>query len=714
MKQVININFQGRVVPIEVSAFDILKQYIDSLNRHFANETGKEEIINDIENRIGELFQERISAGSSCITEDHVNAVIASMGRPEEFDNDSESAQTESNYSFKENSANFKRRLYRDESNKKIGGVCSGIANYFDIDVTLVRIIFILFALAGFGVLFYIILWIAVPGSSVAIIGSPRKRLYRDTDEKILGGVCSGLGHYFGINPWIPRAIFLIFFFSLAMRWNFGDISDIFRFGVSPTVFLIYLIAWLVIPEAKATAEKLEMKGEKVDFNSIKNSVVEEMKGFKERASKFGNESAAYYKNQANNPQNKEFIRRKSTSIVDVFVTIIKVFIYIILGIIGFALFMVLIGMGAASIQVFPYKDFLIRDGWQTYMAWGTLICFIIVPIVGIITWAIRRIAKIKSQKGIYRYSFVSLWIVGWFCMIALLVSLKNDFKSESDVIEQTVNLEDPTVQFLRVSNTKEHQTYKRRWNVVDEFNFVSDDSLLINNVTIHILKSPNDSFRVSTIKTSDGLSRRAANQTASNINFNAVQYDSSLVIDKGIIITKNEKFRNQNVVVTIYVPLGKKINVDRISSSNSRINLGENNISWESDDEDQDWAYGVTYIMTEDGLYTLDGKKADYENTPDKRDRIIIKKGSIDINRSDRKKSRKIIIDDNGVKIEKSTEETTPQPKTEIKATPQPDSIVVPRVKLAKELELPKKEISWQSGLNLDAGYNHISMSSQ
>ena len=117
---------------------------------------------------------------------------------------------------------------------------------------------------------------------------------------------------------------------------------------------------------------------------------------------------------------------------------------------------------------------------------------------------------------------------------------------------------------------------------------------------------------------------------------------------------------------------------------------------------------------MTEDGLYTLDGKKADYENTPDKRDRIIIKKGSIDINRSDRKKSRKIIIDDNGVKIEKSTEETTPQPKTEIKATPQPDSIVVPRVKLAKELELPKKEISWQSGLNLDAGYNHISMSSQ
>ena len=67
MKQVININFQGRVVPIEVSAFDILKIYTESLNRHFANEQGKEEIINDIESRIGELFQEKLKYGATCI-----------------------------------------------------------------------------------------------------------------------------------------------------------------------------------------------------------------------------------------------------------------------------------------------------------------------------------------------------------------------------------------------------------------------------------------------------------------------------------------------------------------------------------------------------------------------------------------------------------------------------------------------------------------------
>ncbi len=93
MKQVININFQGRVVPIEVTAFDILKNYTESLNRHFANEQGKEEIINDIESRIGELFQEKLKSGATCITEEDVNNIIKNMGRPEDFDTTGDESQ---------------------------------------------------------------------------------------------------------------------------------------------------------------------------------------------------------------------------------------------------------------------------------------------------------------------------------------------------------------------------------------------------------------------------------------------------------------------------------------------------------------------------------------------------------------------------------------------------------------------------------------------
>jgi len=86
MKKVININFQGRVIPIEETAYEILQQYIVSLRKYFANEEGRDEIINDIEGRIAELFSDRLKKGATCITDEDVNAVIASMGRPVDFD----------------------------------------------------------------------------------------------------------------------------------------------------------------------------------------------------------------------------------------------------------------------------------------------------------------------------------------------------------------------------------------------------------------------------------------------------------------------------------------------------------------------------------------------------------------------------------------------------------------------------------------------------
>src|SRR5450432_1354156 len=86
MKKIININFHGRVVPIEETAYDILKQYIDSLRKYFANEEGRDEIINDIENRFAELFSERLKKDANCITDDDVNAIIGNMGRPADFE----------------------------------------------------------------------------------------------------------------------------------------------------------------------------------------------------------------------------------------------------------------------------------------------------------------------------------------------------------------------------------------------------------------------------------------------------------------------------------------------------------------------------------------------------------------------------------------------------------------------------------------------------
>jgi phage shock protein PspC (stress-responsive transcriptional regulator) len=209
MKKVININFQGRVVPIEESAYDILKKYVESLRNFFANEEGRDEIINDIEGRIAELFTETLKKGTTCITDDDVNTIIASIGRPEDFDGEEANVKSQlggekkqesengySNTSFNQQSyaaytSESHRKLYRDENNKVLGGICSGLANHFGIDPTIVRILAVIF----FGAFFlpYLILWVVIPSTATKVIGSQRKRLYRDTDDKIIAGVCSGL-----------------------------------------------------------------------------------------------------------------------------------------------------------------------------------------------------------------------------------------------------------------------------------------------------------------------------------------------------------------------------------------------------------------------------------------------------------------------------------------------------------------------------------------
>lgn len=248
MKQVIHINYQGRVVPIEVSAFDLLKSYKESLERYFKDENGKEEIINDIEDRIGELFQERLKNGSHCITDSDVNAILMSMGMPEEFDIKEE--EEKKAVDTKQNDSKEPKRLYRNEEQKIIGGVCSGLANYFNIDVTLVRVLFtVMVFIFGIGLIPYLVLWAIVPNSAAGKIGAVRKKLYRDVDHKVLGGVCSGISHYFGVEVWVPRLLFLLPLTTVGLSRIYHDIE--WFAGFLPSAIITYLICWIGIPELR-------------------------------------------------------------------------------------------------------------------------------------------------------------------------------------------------------------------------------------------------------------------------------------------------------------------------------------------------------------------------------------------------------------------------------------------------------------------------------
>ena len=95
MKKVININFQGQVIAIEEDAYEVLKLYIDSLKVYFSREEDGDEIVNDIECRIAELFGNRLKHGIPCITVEDVESIIASIGRPRDFDADYEEVSRE-------------------------------------------------------------------------------------------------------------------------------------------------------------------------------------------------------------------------------------------------------------------------------------------------------------------------------------------------------------------------------------------------------------------------------------------------------------------------------------------------------------------------------------------------------------------------------------------------------------------------------------------
>lgn len=646
MKKVININFQGRILPIEEMAYENLKNYIESLSAYFEKEEGKDEIINDIECRVAELCEDRLKKGAVCITEDDINLIIESIGRPADFEAqdgfEAQSSSGNSNYSSSQNEGqnnwdNIRpKRLYRDEQNKVLGGVCSGIANYFGLEPLLVRVLWIF--LIGVNILGYLILWIAVPSSSVKEIGGVKKRLFRDIENKVIGGVCAGLSKYFGIKVWIIRILFLIPFIRLVFNfreihlfqfWDAPDFPNFLDITFSPGSVFIYIVLWLVLPEAKTSADKLEMVGEKVDLNSIKNTIQNDMEGFSKRAQGWGSDlKNKYQTDHASNTKNGASAhpsekRKGIVYYIGRIITIsIKAFVYFILGIIGISLLAALFGIGVAATAVMPLRKFLLEDGAQIWSVYGALLFFVWVPIIGIVTAVVRKLAGYKKANVWVRSSFVALWVVGWILLFYFGSSLGHSFSKHNVPEEQTVALANPAVDYLEVTASPKMKYYEDRWFQISPFDAFSDeDTVFVRNLRIRIVQSKTDSFQVKVVKLSNGKTIQNANELASKINFDLTQQDSLVFLDRGIAINKKDKFRNQHIIMTIAVPLGKRIKITNKgwSQTNVRINgRGMHTETFDRISSDNDWydewnepwdnesfSYerGVEYKMTSTGL---------------------------------------------------------------------------------------------------------------
>ena len=163
MNKTIIININGIIFHIEEDAYEVLQTYMTAVKRHFGYSPDSNEIVSDIENRIAEMFSERINQQKAVITMQDVTEVTAQMGNISDFEEFDETGEdSEASYQYQTYSGN--RGLFRDPDDKVIGGVCSGLGHYFDIEAKWVRLaLILLFLLGGSGFLLYIILWILTP-----------------------------------------------------------------------------------------------------------------------------------------------------------------------------------------------------------------------------------------------------------------------------------------------------------------------------------------------------------------------------------------------------------------------------------------------------------------------------------------------------------------------------------------------------------------------
>jgi len=161
MKRAIQINLAGTVFHIDEDAYAILRDYLTGVENQFSGSNDGPEVIQDMEHRMAELFSEKLDPHHKVISTEDVRDVLKTMGAPNDFG--------EKKYNRSENMNSERtghrhyRRMYRNSVDKPVGGVCSGLGYYFNIDPLLIRLLFVIGLFVGFGFLVYIVLWIALP-----------------------------------------------------------------------------------------------------------------------------------------------------------------------------------------------------------------------------------------------------------------------------------------------------------------------------------------------------------------------------------------------------------------------------------------------------------------------------------------------------------------------------------------------------------------------
>jgi phage shock protein PspC (stress-responsive transcriptional regulator) len=550
MKKNISINISGIIFHIEEDGYESLRKYLDSINKYFASFEDSSEILADIESRVAEIFLSKLNEGKQIITSDDVQSLIATMGSVNDF-----RAAEDQEFAGERNGAksgspgeehttggprskiHVSRPLLRDQKRKIIGGVCSGIANYFAIDPVWIRLIFALLAFAyGLTIVVYLVMWIVVPGSFELEEPETVKKMFRDGERKVIGGVSGGIAAFFGIDIIAVRLLFLIFTFF---------------FGIG---FVVYVVLWIALPEAKTITDRMEMQGEPVTLSNIESNIKKNLHVDQDK------EESTITRILLFPFRLIGLLLNALGRILGPLVEIVRVAIGIIVVLFGLCLMLaaivaagVFVGLFSASAFNWPagsHSDLsmpldIISNSFSGWMVFAAFIAAII-PCVLITLIGSSVIAKRFVFGPTVGWSIFVLFFVSVAMLSVTVPKIIYAFKEDGEYkIEEKYTLPGKKA-ILRVNEVG-----------MDDYDGATLNLEGYNGKDLKLVKS----FRA------QGATRQKAIENAKMVDYTVSVKDSVITFDSNLRFKEDATFRGQRVHLTLFMPFDYPFEMDESAS---------------------------------------------------------------------------------------------------------------------------------------------------
>lgn len=371
------------------------------------------------------------------------------------------------------------------------------------------------------------------------------KKLYRDQDKGMVGGVAAGFGHYLGVDPIWLRILLIVLVFA-----GFGS-------GI-----VAYIVLWVVMPAAQTTTEKLEMTGEPVTISNIEKKVKE---GFDNVSSKLKNTDYDTLGNSA-----KTGIEKILSTLLKIIVSILKIFSKFIGLIIIIVAISTLIGLlisiftlGSTSFLSVPWMEYLNSMNYTSIPVWTIgLLCFFVIGIPFFFLFILGLklvISNTKSIGNIAKYTLLAIWLISVALLITYGIKQATEVAFDSKVVKkEIIPLQQKDTLFIKaIHNNYYTKSVRNRAN----FDFVQDslnNSLIYsNNIELHFLPTDEKQPFVQIEKMAQGKSFDEAKQRAEKIQYHYTVQNNKLVFDNYLLTEIANKYRNQEVKIFVYLPKG-------------------------------------------------------------------------------------------------------------------------------------------------------------